>query len=103
MRTLLNTTLLAIALISSTTFADDQIKKLILNDETIISGSDIALVNINPSDKQIDTIELKDNSAIDSTDIKSMILKNTSSKKSFLKAYQMSERIKVSGGDGSGG
>ena len=46
MRTLLNTTLLAIALISSSAFANDQIKKLILNDETIISGSDIALVNI---------------------------------------------------------
>jgi hypothetical protein len=103
MISLFKTTLLAIALISTNAFAENKISKVILTDETVISGNEISQVNINPVDKQIDTIELKDNSVIDSTDIKSMILKNVSANKSFLKSYQMSERIKVSGGDGSGG
>ena len=81
--------------------ANVNVKALILNDETIINSRDISVINFDENSGVLNTVELNDQSMIDATDIKSIILKKSHSPS---RIHGGVERFSASsGGNGSGG
>jgi hypothetical protein len=78
-----------------------KIESVILNDGTVIKGSEIASVRIFSYINTVDYIALKEGSRIESSDIKKVIFKDSgSTSKTGLENQVNGVR---SGGDGSGG
>lgn len=80
--------------------ANADIKAIILNDDSVIEAKDISAVNFDGNFNSINSVELFDESFIDSSDIKTIILQKSKNSSPFHRIYQMAAH---SNGNGSGG
>lgn len=88
---------------SFTASAELEIKAIVLNDDSIIMPEEISGILIDETSSSINSVELYNHMQIDSSYIKSIILKNTQDPKPFQRRLESSSRVVVGNGNGSGG
>ena len=92
--------LFAILIMILSLSANADIKAIVLNDDSVIEAKDISAVNFDENFNSVNSVELFDESFIDSSDIKTIILQKSKSSSPFHHIYQMAAQ---SNGNGSGG
>lgn len=89
-------------ILSFSAFAESEVKAIVLKDNTVIQSEDIYGVSFDEDSSNIFSIELNDETLIDSSDIKTIILKRTQNLKSFQRGVESSRAV-IGNGNGSGG
>lgn len=90
-------------ILSFSAFAESEIKEILLKDNIIIQSEDIFSISFDEESSNIISIELNDETLIDSSEIKTIILKRTQSLKTFQRGVETSARAVIGNGNGSGG
>jgi uncharacterized Zn finger protein len=90
-------------ILSFSAFAESEVKAIVLKDNTVIQSEDIYSISFDENSSNIISIELNDETPIDSSDVKTIILKRTQNLKSFQRGFEGSSRAVVGNGNGSGG
>ena len=80
-----------------------KVDSVILNDDSIVAGSEVSTFHIFPYINTVDYIDLKEGSRIESSDIKKVIFKNHFNGGSSKPGIEFQARAAKVGGDGSGG
>ncbi len=90
-------------IISFSAFAESEVKAIILKDNIVVQSEDIFSISFNEDSSNIISIELNDETLIESSDIKTIILKRSQNLKSFQRGIEESSKAVVGNGNGSGG
>ena len=90
-------------IISFSAFAESEVKAIILKDNIVVQSEDIFSISFNEDSSNIISIELNDETLIESSDIKTIILKRSQNLKSFQRGFEESSKAVVGNGNGSGG
>lgn len=90
-------------ILSFSTFAESEIKAIVLKDNIVIQSEDIFSISFDENSSNIISIELNDETLIDSSDIQTIILKRIPILKTFQRGVEATTRAVVGNGNGSGG
>lgn len=90
-------------ILSFSTFAESEVKAIVLKDNIVIQSEDIFSISVDDDSSNIISIELNDETLIDSSEVKAIILKRTQTLKTFKRGFEESSRAVVGNGNGSGG
>ncbi len=90
-------------ILSFSAFAESEVKAIVLKDNIVIQSEDIYSISFDEDSSNIVSIELNDETLIDSSDIKTIILKRTQNLKTFQRGVETSARAVIGNGNGSGG
>lgn len=90
-------------ILSFSVVAESEVKAIVLKDNTIIQSEDIYSIFFDDDSSNIISIELYDETHVDSSDIKTIILGRTQKLKTSKRGFENSSRAVIGNGNGSGG
>ena len=89
-------------ILSFSAFAESEVQAIILKDYIVIQSEDILNITFDEDSSNIISIELNDETLIDSSDIKTIIFKRNQNLKTSKRGFEESSKAVVGNGNGSG-
>jgi len=90
-------------ILSFSAFAESEVQAIVLKDNIVIQSEDIYSISFDEDSSNIISVELNDETLIESSEIKAIILKRTQNLKKFHQGVKASSRAVIGNGNGSGG